>query len=107
MKVKRILPTVINNLSFCKCILLNATLINDRQLWFGKDNFEVLPANIILLLYVFLQRLEEIMKRTRRVEAVDKVSAANLTYVNIGHISILPSSAILNLQSCASFVETQ
>lgn len=47
------------------------------------------------------------MKRTRRVEAVDKVSAANLTYVNIGHISILPSSAILNLQSCASFVETQ
>lgn len=47
------------------------------------------------------------MKRTRRVEAVDKVSAANLTYVNIGHISIFPSSAILNLQSCASFVETQ
>lgn len=46
------------------------------------------------------------MKRTRRVEAVDKVSAATQR-VNIEHISVFFPSAIFNLQNCASFVEIQ
>lgn len=47
------------------------------------------------------------MKRTRRVEAVDKVSATNLSCINTGRISIPPSSATFNLQCYASFVEAQ
>lgn len=45
------------------------------------------------------------MKRTRRVEAVDKVSAT--TCENTEHISGFSPSAIFNLQNCASFVEIQ
>lgn len=74
MKVKGKLPAVINRCYYPGSKMMH--LINGKELCFGRNSLNVMPENIILPFCFSLQRLEEIMKRTRRVEAVDKVSAA-------------------------------